>query len=112
MVEFGSALYLCAEPAFAGLGALPKELKASPFSTTASRAWRAMSETVSAVDEKADSSVGLVSVLLKRLNAEITALWLRMANGVEEGVAERTMVVGAASARNAALLMKCLGIVN
>ena len=57
-----------------------------------------------------DSLTGVDSVLLKRLNAEITAVCWRMANGVEElGAARIKALAGlAASAREAALLMKCL----
>lgn len=55
------------------------------------------------------SSAEGVSVLLKRLKAEMTEACWRMARGVEErGAARRRVLAGAATARAAALLMKCL----
>jgi len=116
MVVFGSALNLGFSSSLLGLSSRPKGLglsDLSDLSLTASLAWLAISETVSAgasndAAASSDVSAGFVSVLLKRLKAEITTLWLRTAKGVDEGTAERTMADCAETARNAALLMKCL----
>ncbi len=115
MARDGSALYLGGEAKPRSLGA-GASFHAAAFSWAASLASEANSWTFSVACSTfslACSTMpsGLFSVELKRLNAETTAAWLRMANGVEDGTEERMMEEdGAASARKAALLMKCLGI--
>lgn len=76
-----------------------------PLSVAAATAELTLSCSEASVETGSSADV----VLLKRLKAEITEACWRMARGVEvRGAARRRVLAGAASARAAALLMKCL----